>query len=91
MYSEPYNYTSLYIPGTFLDVLKRKNIPKSLCISAVCMVYLSEKHFVFQEKTKSFPWENKKFFPNRTCKNKMFFDFQDTKNTFVSPAMYSDV
>ena len=55
MYSELFNYTSLYIFGFILDVLKRKNIPKSLYISAVCMVYLSEKQFVFQEKTKSFP------------------------------------
>ena len=54
-----------------------------LCISAVCMVYVSRKLFVFAWKTKSFLGENKKFLPNRTAENKKFSDFQDLKNTFL--------
>ena len=48
---------------------------KTLCSSAVCMMFPIEKQIVFPQKTKSFPRENKKFFQKRTCKNKMFSDF----------------
>ena len=67
-------------------------MPKTLCISAVCIVYVNRKLFVFAWKTKSFLGENKKFLPNRTAENKKFSDFLDLKNTFVSPlciVMYS--